>query len=203
MMVIGLTGSIAMGKSTAAAMLRRLGLAVFDADASVHSLMGPKGAALPALAQLFPGAVGPRGLDRQAVGAQVFASPEKKAALEALLHPMVRRLQKGFLDRQRRKRAPFVVLDIPLLFETGGHWRCDHVLVVSAPAFLQRQRALARPGMTSQKFDDILSNQMPDYKKRRYADTVIPTGLGKAVTYRALKKALFTLQRAKKKDPNG
>ncbi|MGD1954626.1 MAG: dephospho-CoA kinase, partial [Sphingomonadales bacterium] len=97
-----------MGKSTAAAMLRRLGRAVFDADASVHSLMGPKGAALPALAQLFPGAVGPRGLDRQAVGAQVFASPEKKAALEALLHPMVRRLQKGFLDRQRRKRAPLL-----------------------------------------------------------------------------------------------
>lgn len=190
MHIIGLTGSIAMGKSTAAAMLKRLGLPVFDADTTVHALTGPGGAALLQLETLFPGAVTDQGLDRLAVGAQVFQNPNKKRALEAILHPLVRRQQRAFLQRFRRMRRPAVVLDVPLLFETGGERRCDSVLVVSAPAFLQRQRALARPGMTPQKLAGILKAQMPDAQKRRRADAVIPTGLGKAVTLRALKAAL-------------
>ncbi|MEM7568741.1 MAG: dephospho-CoA kinase [Pseudomonadota bacterium] len=193
MIVIGLTGSIAMGKSTAAAMLTRLGLPVFDADATVHALTGPKGAALPHLEALFPGAVSDAGLDRMAVGAQVFAQPDKKRALEAILHPMVRARQVAWLKRQRRTRRKACVLDVPLLFETGGEKRCDAVFVVSAPAFLQAQRALARPGMTAEKLAGIRAAQMPDADKRRRADAVIPTGLGKAVTLRALKAALRTL----------
>ncbi|MEO0412920.1 MAG: dephospho-CoA kinase [Pseudomonadota bacterium] len=190
MIIIGLTGSIAMGKSTAAAMLSRLGLPVFDADRTVHILTGPRGAALPQLKALFPGAVSDQGLNRMAVGADVFKHPEKKRQLEAVLHPMVRAQQRAFLQRHRRYRTAKVVLDVPLLFETGGKRRCDTIFVVSAPAFLQRQRALSRPGMTPEKLDNILASQMPDAEKRRRADAVIPTGLGKAVTLRALKRAL-------------
>lgn len=193
MIIIGLTGSIAMGKSTAAVMLKRLGLPVFDADASVHVLTGPGGRALPALKQVFPDAIGPQGLDRQKVGNAVFKDPHKKKALEAILHPLVRQVQTDWIKRQRRRRQRAVVLDIPLLFETGGESRVDVVFVVSAPATLQRQRALARPGMTAEKFAGILAAQVPDYIKRRRADFIIPTGAGKAVTLRALKQALRSL----------
>lgn len=195
MIVIGLTGSIAMGKSTAATMLARLGVSVFDADASVHALTGPGGKALPALKGIFPTAVSKAGLDRQAVGALVFQNPQKKQALEAVLHPLVRAAQSAWLQRQRRARRRLVVLDIPLLYETGGEKRVDAVFVVSAPAALQRRRALARPGMTTQKFEGILAAQVPDRVKRQRADFVIPTGAGKAITFRALKKAI---KRAKK-----
>lgn len=190
MIIIGLTGSIAMGKSTAAAMLQRMGIPVFDADACVHELTGPKGKALPALKQLFPNAVTRDGLDRQAVGPEVFKHPEKKAKLEAILHPLVRKTQSDWVKRQRRARRSKVVLDIPLLFETKGERRCDVILVVSAPASLQRQRALARPGMTVDKFEAILRAQVPDVIKRRRADVVIPTGRGKAVTWQALRAAV-------------
>ncbi|MEM9877862.1 MAG: dephospho-CoA kinase [Pseudomonadota bacterium] len=193
MIVIGLTGSIAMGKSTAADMLRRLGLPVFDADANVHQLTGPGGAALPQLKQLFPEAVSDAGMDRQKVGAEVFKNPEKKASLEAILHPRVQAIQKSWKQQHRRARRKFVVLDIPLLFETGGERRCDIVFVISAPASLQRRRALARPGMTPQKFAGILAAQMPDAQKRRRADVVIPSGRGKAAMLRSLKAALRTL----------
>jgi dephospho-CoA kinase len=195
MIIIGLTGSVAMGKSTAAAMLSRLGVPVFDADASVHMLTGPGGKALPALKTIFPEAVTSAGLDRQAVGASVFQNPEKKQALERVLHPLVRSAQIAWIQRQRRARASHCVLDIPLLFETGGDKRVDVVFVVSAPAALQRRRALARQGMTTQKLDGILAAQVPDPIKRQRADFVIPTGAGKATTLRALKKAL---KRAKK-----
>jgi len=190
MIVIGLTGSIAMGKSTAAKMLMRLGIPVFDADATVHHLTGPGGAALGPLKALFPDAIGPQGMNRHMVGAAVFQAPTKKRALEAVLHPMVRDAELRWRQQQRRYRKKAVVLDIPLLFETGGQRRCDVIFVVSAPKQLQRQRALARPGMTAQKLNGILAAQVPDAQKRRKADVVIPTGLGKAVTYRALKAAL-------------
>lgn len=197
MIIIGLTGSIAMGKSTAAAMLKGLGLPVFDADASVHALTGPGGKALLALEALFPGAVSAQGLDRQAVGAQVFKNPEKKMQLEAILHPLVREAQQAWVQRQRRARRRRIVLDIPLLFETGGARRVDIVFVVSASAALQRQRALSRPGMTAEKLSGILAAQMPDREKRRRADYVIPTGAGKAVTLRALKRALRDIDAGK------
>lgn len=194
MIIIGLTGSIAMGKSTAAAMLQRLGVPVFDADGSVHALTGPGGKALPALKHLFPRAVSETaGLDRQAVGTDVFKNPAKKKQLEAILHPLVRQTQMNWIKRQRRRRQKQIVLDIPLLFETGGERNMDIVLVVSAPAPLQRRRALARPGMTRDKFEGILRAQVPDQIKRRRADFIIPTGAGKAVTLRALKAALRTL----------
>ncbi|NBC96970.1 MAG: dephospho-CoA kinase, partial [Deinococcus-Thermus bacterium] len=174
MIVLGLTGSIAMGKSTAAAMLRRIGVPVHDSDAAVHALTGPGGAAVPAIAAAFPGTVTATAtgaaVDRRALGARVFGDPAALARLEAILHPLVRARSHAFLCRQARHRMPVVVLDIPLLFETGAEARCDRVLVVSAPAFLQRARVLARPGMTEAKLAGILARQMPDAEKRRLAD---------------------------------
>jgi len=190
MIVLGLTGSIAMGKSTAAAMLRRMRVPVHDSDAAVHALTGPGGAAVPALATAFPEAVAGGAVDRRALGARVFGDPAALARLEGILHPLVRIRTFDFLKRQARRRVPVAVLDIPLLFETGGEALCDRVLVVSAPEFLQRARALARPGMTEAKLAGILARQMPDAEKRRRADRVIPTGLGVAATFHALRDAV-------------
>lgn len=193
MKIIGLTGSIGMGKSTAVGMLRRLGLPVFDADAAVHRLLGPGGKAVKPVAERFPKAA-PKtpdaGVDRQVLGAAVFGAPAELKALEAILHPMVRAERCAFLKRQRTYRYPTVILDIPLLFETAGEDRCDAVFVVSAPAFLQRQRVLRRPGMTRERLDAILDKQLPDREKRVRADHIIPSGLGRAVTFRCLRRAL-------------
>src|SRR5690349_8984605 len=136
MIVLGLTGSIGMGKSTAAAMLRRLGAPVHDADATVHRLLGPGGRAVPQVEAAFPGVSGRLGVDRQKLGAIVFKDPAALRRLEALLHPMVRAAERRFLARMSARRVPVVVLDIPLLYETGGERRCDAVIVVTAPAFL-------------------------------------------------------------------
>jgi len=190
MKVIGLTGSIGMGKTVAAGMLRAMGLAVFDSDAVVHGLTAPRGPALPAIEAAFPGTVVDGRLDRQALGSLVFNDPTALKRLEAILHPLVRRRRAGFLAAARRSGRRRVVLDVPLLYETRGERECDAVLVMTAPAFLQRRRVLARPGMTEAKFRDILSRQMPDREKRRRADWVIHSGLGKAVTWRQLKRAL-------------
>lgn len=196
MIVLGLTGSIGMGKSVAASLLRRVcTLPVHDSDAAVHRLLGPKGAALPPIAAAFPDVVGPEGVDRRRLGARVFADPAALKRLEAILHPMVRAKTRAWIKRQRAARRAMVVLDIPLLFETGGESLCDAVLVVSAPAFLQRQRVLRRPGMTPAKFAGILAQQMPDSAKRRRADAVIPSGLGRAVTTRALRQAVRRIGR--------
>ncbi len=192
-LVIGLTGSVAMGKSTAAKMITRMGIPVFDADATVHGLTGPNGPALPAIAERFAGIVGDNGVDRQALGKTVFKDASALADLEAILHPLVRARRNRFLQEQALKRSRCVVLDVPLLFETGGDSSCDAVIVVSAPAFLQRQRSLARPGMTAETFAGILSHQMPDQQKRRQADVVIPSGLGKHETWRQLKQALLKM----------
>jgi dephospho-CoA kinase len=186
MVVLGLTGSIGMGKSTAAAMLRRIGVAVHDADAAVHHLLGRKGGAVARVAAAFPGTAGPDGIDRAALGRRVFGDAAALRRLEGILHPMVRAETARFLRGMAGRRARLVVLDIPLLFESGGEGRCDAVAVVSAPAFLQRARVLARPGMSEARLAAILAQQMPDREKRRRADFVVPTGLGRRLTLRRL-----------------
>ncbi len=173
-MTIGLTGSIGMGKSTVAAMFEACGVPVFDADATVRALQGPGGALLPAIEAAFPGATGRDGVNREALGTMVFGDPDKLKRLEAIMHPAVGRARAAFL--RDNAEAPLVVFDVPLLFETGGDAAVDRVVVVSAPASVQRARVLARDGMTAEKFADILSRQTPDAQKRERADFVIDTG---------------------------
>ena len=182
MRILGLTGSIGMGKSVAANTFRRLGIPVHDADAAVHRLTAPNGRAIAAIAKAFPGTVKEGVLDRKALGSRVFADKQALTRLEKILHPMVRDAQRQFLSANSRKRL--VVLDIPLLFEKGNERRCHAVLVVTTSRAIQRQRVLRRPGMTMQKFADILKNQMPDAEKRRRADFVVPTGIGFRSTLR-------------------
>jgi dephospho-CoA kinase len=193
--ILGLTGSIGMGKSAAAATLRRLGVPLFDADAVVHRLLGPGGAAVRAVEALFPGVRDDAGaIDRRRLGARVFGDPAALRRLEAILHPMVRQAERRFVAQARARHTPFVVLDIPLLFETGAPERCDFVLVVSAPARLQRERVMRRPGMTDSRFADILRAQMPDREKRRRADFVVATALGRCTTFRRLQAVVRTLR---------
>lgn len=193
MKILGLTGSIGMGKSTAAAMMRRLGCPVHDADATVHRLLGKGGKAVAAIAAAFPGVVVDGAVERGELGRRVFGDVAALRRLEAILHPLVRAEEGEFLRRHCRRRAKLVVLDIPLLFETGGHRRCDAVAVVSCPAFLQAQRVLARPGMTRSRLAAIRAQQMPDWRKRRRADFVVRSGAGKAPALRALILALGVL----------
>jgi dephospho-CoA kinase len=200
MIVLGLTGSIGMGKTTAAAMLRRLGVPVHDADATVHALFAPGGRAVAAVDAAFPGVVGADGaVDRAALGAKVFGDEAALKRLEAIVHPLVRAAERDFLARHRRRRTPLVVLDIPLLFETHGERRCHLVAVVSAPAFLQAARVLARPGMTRQRLDAVLAKQLPDVEKRKRADVVIPTGLGKGPALGVLKRLVARLRQERTK----
>ena len=196
MMIVGLTGSIGMGKSTAAKMLRQMGVPVYDADANVHALQAKGGAALPPIEAAFPGVVKDGVLDRQALGARVFGNKEALRRLEAIVHPLVGQRQRAFLKRAARRGEKLVVLDIPLLFEGAGERRVDATLVVSAPAFLQRHRVMARPGMSAERLDGILRQQVPDALKRRKATIVIPTGLGLAPTRLALAKAVRQIEEA-------
>jgi dephospho-CoA kinase len=195
MVIVGLTGSIGMGKSTAARMLRQMGVPVYDADAAVHALQAPGGAALPPIEAAFPGVVKNGVLDRQALGARVFGNKAALRKLEAIVHPLVGQQQRAFLKRAAGRRESLVVLDIPLLFEGLGDRRVDATLVVSAPTFLQRRRVMARPGMTAERLDGILGQQVPDTLKRRKASIVVPTGLGLAPTRAALAEAVATLKR--------
>jgi len=195
MRIIGLTGSIGMGKSTAAAMLRRMGVPVHDADQVVHALTRPGGAAIPAIRASFPDLVAADSLNRPELSRRAFNDPSVLHKLEQVLHPLVRAEERKFLDRQRVRGAKLVVLDIPLLYETHGERRCDAVLVVSAPRAVQVQRVLSRPGMSLAKLAGIEQRQMPDAEKRKRADIVIPTGRGKRTTWAALKKAVATLAR--------
>jgi dephospho-CoA kinase len=178
MFILGLTGSIAMGKSTASRAFRSLGVPVFDADAAVHRLLAPAGGAVAAIREAFPDCrIRDGGADRQALGGRVFDDPAALALLEAILHPMVQIAQRRFLARCAGARRPLVVLDVPLLYETGGERRVDAVAVVSAPPFAQAQRLRRRPGMSPARLAAIRARQMPDAEKRRRADFVIPTGL--------------------------
>lgn len=176
MWVLGLTGSIGMGKSATARMFRALGVPVHDADASVHALY--RGAAVAPVEAAFPGVAREGAIDRAALGARVLGDAEAMKRLEAIVHPLVREAETAFLTKARESGARLAVLDIPLLFETGGDRRVDAVAVVSASKAVQRERVLARAGMTDEKFATILAKQMPDAEKRRRAHFVIDTGRG-------------------------
>lgn len=180
--IIGLTGSIGMGKSAVARMFERHGIPVFDADAAVRAVQGRGGAALPAIEAAFPGVVRDGVLDRTELGRRVFGDAAARRRLESIVHPAVHAMQQRFLRRNRHRRA--VLLDVPLLLE-GRSWRsCDLIVVVSAPARVQRGRVLARPGMTRERFATICASQMPDARKRALADVVVETGRGRLHTWR-------------------
>ncbi|TPK59793.1 MULTISPECIES: dephospho-CoA kinase [unclassified Mesorhizobium] len=176
MIVLGLTGSIGMGKSTTAKMFAEAGVPVHDSDETVHRLYAGKAA--PLVEAAFPGTTGAGGVDRAKLGARVLGDAAALKRLEAIIHPLVRADADAFLARNRVAGAPLAVLDIPLLFETGGRDRVDKVVVVTAPAEVQRQRVLARPGMSEEKLASILASQVPDAQKRRQADFVIDTSQG-------------------------
>ncbi len=186
MVILGLTGSIGMGKSTAARMLKGMGVPICDSDAVVHRLLTKGGAAVGAIEAAFPGVVKDGAVDRRALGAAVFGNPMALKRLEAILHPRVQAAQKGFLWQAARRGVKTVCLDIPLLFETSGYRRVDRSVVVTAPFIVQKARVLARPGMTAATFAAILARQMPDVEKRRRADFVVNTGAGRLATRRAL-----------------
>ncbi|HET9637890.1 MAG TPA: dephospho-CoA kinase [Allosphingosinicella sp.] len=191
MITLGLTGSIGMGKSTVAKMFAEEGVPVFDADAAVHRLQGPEGALVDEIEAHFPGTTGPEGVNRGALAERVLGEPEALRRLEALIHPAVASEREAFLAAH--SSASLVVLDIPLLFEAGGWEQVDKVVVVSAPAEVQRKRVLARPGMTEEKFERILARQLPDSEKRARADFVILTGGSKDKTRRAVRRILACL----------
>lgn len=172
--ILGLTGSVGMGKSTVAAMFEALGVPVFDADAEVRRMQGPGGALVRPIEAAFPGTTGPGGIDRAKLGEAVFADPAALARLEAIVHPAVRAARREFLAEHAGEKL--VLLDIPLLFEKGGAGEVDAVVVVSAPPEIQRARVLARPGMTPERFAQILQLQLPDAEKRARADHLIDTG---------------------------
>jgi dephospho-CoA kinase len=196
MIVVGLTGSIGMGKTTAARMLRRMGVALFDADQIVHRLLAPGGDAVAKVEAAFPGTrLEDGGIDRKRLGERVFGDPQALARLEGILHPMVAEAEKRFLAQARARGEAIAVLDIPLLYESRGAARCDYVIVVSAPAMVQRQRVLRRPGMTEARFAAILKQQMPDAEKRRRADFVVPTGLDRNLSLRRLRAIIAALRR--------
>lgn len=176
MIVLGLTGSIGMGKSTTARLFAETGVPVHDSDAAVHRLYA--GEAAPLVEAEFPGTTAGGVVDRDKLAKAVLANPEALRKLEAIIHPLVREDADRFVARHAQEGAPLVVLDIPLLFETGGRDRVDKIVVVTAPLAVQRERVLRRPGMSEAKFASILANQVPDSEKRRQADFVIDTSLG-------------------------
>ncbi len=194
MIRVGLTGSIGMGKSTVAAMFADEGVPVFDADATVHRLQSPGGRLLAPIEAAFPGATGPAGVDRAALGAAVFGDDAAMKRLEAIVHPAVGEDRAGFLAEHAD--APIVLFDVPLLFETGGDRAVDAVVVVSADAVVQRARVLDRPGMTAEKLAAILARQTPDADKRARADIVIPTDVPMEATRTAVRDAIRYLSGA-------
>jgi dephospho-CoA kinase len=194
MVIAGLTGSIGMGKSNAAMALRQLGIPVHDADAAVHRLLGPGGQAVRKVAALFPEVLKGDRIDRKLLGDRVFGDTSALRRLEAIVHPLVRQSSRAFVTAAARRREKLVVLDIPLLYESGGEKTVDVVIVVSAPPQIQRQRVLMRPGMTVEKFQAILSRQVPDSIKRRRADYVVRSGGHRGETFRQLKRIVRGLK---------
>lgn len=210
MIVIGLTGSIGMGKSTAASMLKKLAVSVHEADAEVHALLMPGSKAYKAVAAAFPyfehpqiysqkNKNGVRIINRKKLGAVIFGDNKKRKKLESILHPLVRDAQNKFIRTQKNIGREIVALDIPLLFETGAEDRVDYIIVVTAPAHVQRARVLDRPGMDPKKFRAILKHQIPDREKRRRADYVVQSGLGRAQMMKELKTALQDIRKKKMK----
>lgn len=194
MIVLGLTGSIAMGKSTASALFRQLRVPVFCADQAVHRLLGPGGAAVAAIEAAFPGVAASGVVDRACLAAKVFADPQALKRLEAIIHPLVIRAQDRFLKAVARRGSPLAVVDIPLLFEAGLDRLCDRVAVVSAPAAVQYQRLIRRRTLDATRIRATLARQMPDAAKRRRADFVIPSGQGRALTRRVIVEMIRTLK---------
>lgn len=192
--IIGLTGSIGMGKSTVAQMFVDEGVPLFDADAAVHILQGPDGALVAEVEALFPGTTGPNGVDRQKLGSAVLGNREALGRLEALIHPAVGAMRAEFFAANQE--APLILFDIPLLFEKGGAEGVDHVVVVSANESDQRTRVLARPGMSVEKFEKIKSLQMPDAEKRKRADFIIDTALSIEETRQQVQKCVEKLKAA-------
>ncbi|MGH6795964.1 MAG: dephospho-CoA kinase [Methylocella sp.] len=197
MFVLGLTGSIGMGKSTAAAMFRAEGIPVHDSDAVVHTLY--RGEAAPAIEAAFPGTTRNGVVDRGLLGAMVLGDPAALARLEAITHPLVAARRDAFLDEARRKAAPLVVLEVPLLFETNGDRKVDAVVLVTAPEAVQKERVSRRPGMTPQRLAAILARQMPDAEKRARAHFIIDSDGEFAATGRQVRAILRALAGAKSK----
>ena len=191
MITLALTGSIGMGKSTVAAMFERAGVPVFDADSVVRKLQGPGGALVTKIEERFPGTTGPDGVDRDALSTRVLAHPDELAALEAIVHPAVHHERTRFIVEHGDSAA--LLFEIPLLFETGGGEAFDKVIVVSAPAEVQRRRVMARPGMTEEKLEALLARQMPDEEKRERADFVVDTGGDLSTTERQVEQILSCL----------
>ncbi|MCO5073541.1 MAG: dephospho-CoA kinase [Rhizobiaceae bacterium] len=191
MIVLGLTGSIGMGKSTTAQMFRELGVPVHDSDEAVHRLYA--GEAAPLVEAAFPGTIRDGRVNRDELAKQVLGNPEALKVLEGIVHPLVRADATAFLKSHREAGTPVVVLDIPLLFETGGEGRVDKIVVVTAPATVQRERVLARPGMTEEKFQAIRDKQLPDDQKRQRADFVIETGSGMEPARQAVAELIESL----------
>jgi dephospho-CoA kinase len=194
MLLIGLTGSIGMGKSETAKMFQRLGVPVYDADAAVHALYAKGGAAVEQIGAAFPGTVSDGAVDRQALSRAVLGLPEEMKKLEAIVHPLVGEAQLSFLKKAQSENHSAVLLDIPLLYETGGEARVDVVVVVSAPFHIQEQRVLARPGMDTAKFAAIHAKQVPDAVKRERADFVIDTDKGLDHAFEAVKSVVEALK---------
>ena len=194
MYLIGLTGSIGMGKTQTAALFEEEGVPRYDADAAVHGLYEVGGAAVGPIGELFPEAVRDGAVDRAALGRIVLKDGAKLAALEKMVHPLAGATQVDFLNAQMAAGATHVLLDIPLLFETGGHEFVDCVVVVSAPPDIQRARVLERPGMTEEKFADILAKQVPDSDKRAAADFIVDSSVSVADAHRQVKEILATVR---------
>jgi dephospho-CoA kinase len=192
--LIGLTGSIGMGKSETAKMFERLGIPVYDSDAAVHRLYEPGGVAVAKIAEAFPGSIRDGRVDRVALSRLLAGDEAAFKKLEAIVHPLVAEENRKFMEQAIRDGADMVVQDIPLLFETGGHTRMDAVVAVSAPADLQRERVLARPGMTAEKLDQILSRQMPDEEKRAKAHFVVETDKGLEQAFEQVKSIVAALK---------
>ncbi len=190
MIVLGLTGGIGMGKSTAAAAFRRARIPVFDADAAVHRMQARGGRAVRAIGATFPGTVRDGSVDRTALREAVLGDAQALSRLEAILHPMVREEEHAFVARARRRGCHAVVLDIPLLFETGGDRRVDRVIVVTAPRAVQIQRIRSRRRMSDSDIQAVIARQMPDAEKRRRADVVIRTGLSRHASLKALNRVI-------------
>lgn len=195
MIVLGLTGSIGMGKTTAAAAFRQAGAPVFDADAVVHRLLARGGGAVAEVEAAFPDVVRGGAVDREALGRRVFGDAGALEKLEGIVHPKVRASRTRFIRLAGSRGERLVVFDIPLLFETGGEAECDFICVVSAPRFVQAGRVLGRPGMTPEKLAGVLARQMPDAEKRRRADFVVPTGNGKRHSLRRIGSLVTMLRR--------
>ena len=196
MQIIGLTGSIATGKSTVSVMLRQMGFPVHDADKTTHHLISANGVAVPDIVACFGPSVGglKAGIDRKRLGEIVFGDADKKAALEAILHPLIYQDKQRFIRQAQRQRHKAVFLDVPLLFETGGDAACDYVITVWSPAFIQTERALRREGMTQKKLAAICAAQFPQAEKKRLSDLALPSSLGRSETRRRLKKWLKSVK---------